>query len=156
MIRQIRVLLIVLLLLVMSARSVIAAPPYKITISGPGIDGEVEIWLATDLNLSRQLDSGLTPDTPIDAPSDLKLFYDINWYFGRCWVSSTPCTEDPDVVTVHHSRYGLEASSGTGYISHDSDTGAWAGYNRDWYPISDEFNQTMQLLLIEIYAGVRP
>lgn len=28
--------------------TVLAAPPYKLVVSGPGLDGEVEVWLADD------------------------------------------------------------------------------------------------------------
>jgi hypothetical protein len=151
-------LLILFCALAVGFQVAFAAPPYKIIISGPGIDGEIEVWqvwLAADERLLSQLDNGLTPGNAVRLAGVPAPVYEIDWYFGRCWQFSEPCTDDPDEVTIHHSRYALDTSSGIGYITHDSDLGAWAGYDGEWYPVSEEFNRTLQLLLIEIYTGLR-
>jgi hypothetical protein len=149
-------LLLILILLFMHTQSALAAPPYKLTISGPGLDSEIEIWLASDHELLAKLDSGLQPDQTIELPNDVDLIsYDLVWYFGRCWVELRPCTEDPAGAVIHRSQYVLDTTSGQGYVSHQSDLGAWGGYGEEWYDVPDDFDRAIQRLLIELYAGIR-
>lgn len=57
---------LVLALLAAIAASASSTPPYKIAVSGPGIDGERTVWLASDKETIQALHSGLLSETPVD------------------------------------------------------------------------------------------
>lgn len=138
-------------LLVLTVGPALAASPYKVTISGPRLDGAIEVWWARDEEALKALISGLASISTVESPMNPpKPSYELNWYFGRCWVNSTPCTEDPGRFTVHRTRYTFDPKTENGAILH-VDTPAWLGslHHDKWYRTPEEFDRAMQRVLTE-------
>jgi hypothetical protein len=142
---------LMLVLLAAIAASASSTPPYKIVVSGPGIDGERVVWLAGDEETNQALQSGLLSETPVEPPGPSALPYEITWYFGQCWAESTPCQEDPETFTTHATRYAYDKELHQGALSHLESPGWFEQPPQDpeaWYRTPPEFDREIQRILV--------
>jgi hypothetical protein len=141
-----------MLLLVLLAASTFAEgdPPYRMVVSGPGIDGEQTIWLADAQETLEALHSGLLSETPAEPPGPSALPYEITWYFGSCWAKETPCQEDPEVFGTHPTRYAYDSGVQRGALSHlePPDWFEDAPGEGSWYRTTPEFDRAIQRILV--------
>lgn len=139
-----------LLVLVVASASAEGDPPYRMVVSGPGIDGEQTIWLADDQETLEALHSGLLSETPAEPPGPSALPYEIVWYFGSCWAEETPCEEDPDVFRTHATRYAYDSGVQRGALTH-LELPDWledAPGQGSWYRTTPEFDRAIQRILV--------
>lgn len=142
---------LMLTLLTVIAASASSTPPYRIAVSGPGIDGERIVWLASDEETIQALHSGLLSETPVAPPGSSALPYEITWYFGECGAKSTPCQEDPETFTTHATRYAYDRELYQGALSH-LEPPTW--YEQPpqgagtWYQTPPAFDQAIQRILV--------
>jgi hypothetical protein len=140
-----------LVLLAAIAAPVRGAPPYRIVVSGPGIDGERVVWLAGDEETIQALYSGLLSEIPVEPPGPSALPYEITWYFGECWAESTPCQEDPETFTTHATRYAYDRELFRGALSHLESPGWFEQPPQGaetWYQTPPEFDRAIQRILV--------
>lgn len=142
---------VVLVLLAVAGASAQSAPPYKVAISGPGIDGEQIVWLVEDEDAIEALHSGLLVETVGEPPGPSALPYEITWYLGQCGTESTPCSTDPEGFITHATRYAYDADVLQGALSH-LDPPGWFDQppqaTESWYQTSREFDRAIQRILV--------
>ncbi len=144
---SITILLTVSLLLASKAH---ASFPYKMTISGPGLSHELTLWLTTDQDLIRAMQGGLISEEYGEPPDDSKTIFEIDWYWGACWVNPTPCTSDPNPHTIFRTQYYFDTASQHGYILYLDKPGYLepkAAHR--WLRVTKEFDDYMQRILAE-------
>lgn len=125
--------------------------PYKVIISGPGINGEQVVWLDDEGQTLEALQSGLLSETTAEPPSASALPYEITWYLGHCGAGPAPCREDPDTYTTHPTRYAYDATAQQGVLLHLAPLGWFEQAPPDlesWYRTPPEFDRAIQRLLI--------
>jgi hypothetical protein len=140
-----------LMLLGISVAPAHATLPYKLIVSGPGIDGEGVIWLAEEEQTLEALQSGLLAETIAEPPSASVLPYKITWYLGRCDTEPAACREDPDEFTTHSTRYAYDAKAQRGVLLHLAPPDWFEQAPPDpesWYRTPPGFDRAIQRLLV--------
>lgn len=142
---------LMLALLTAIAASASSIPPYKIAVSGPGIDGERIVWLASDEETIQALHSGLLFEIPVEPPGSSALPYEITWYLRECGAESAPCQEDPETFTTHATRYAYDRELFRGALSHLASPGWFEQPPQgaeSWYQTPPEFDRAIQRILV--------
>ena len=125
--------------------------PYKVMVSGPGINGEQVIWLADEPQTLEALQTGLLSETVAEPPSGSAWPYEITVYLGHCGTEPVPCREDPETYTTHATHYAYDAAAQRGVLLHLAPPGWFEQAAPDpetWYRTPPEFDRAIQRLLI--------
>ncbi len=125
--------------------------PYKVIVSGPGINGEQVVWLDDEPKTLEALQSGLLSETIAEPPSGSSLPYEITWYLGHCGAEPAPCREDPDGYTTHPTRYAYDSGARQGALLHLAPPAWFEQAPPDperWDRTPAEFDRAIQRLLV--------
>lgn len=125
--------------------------PYKVIVSGPGINGEQVVWLDGEPQTLEALQSGLLSEMITEPPSASALPYEVTVYLGQCGAGPAPCREDPGTYTTHATRYAYDAAAQQGVLLHLAPPGWFEQTPPDpesWYRTPPEFDRAIQRLLI--------
>jgi hypothetical protein len=125
--------------------------PYKVMVSGPGINGEQVIWLADEPQTLEALQTGLLSETVAETPSASAWPYDITVYLGQCGAELALCRDDPETYTIHPTRYAYDAAAQRGALLHLVPPGWFEQAPpgpETWYRTPPKFDRAIQRLLI--------
>lgn len=126
-----------------------AAFPYKYTISGPGLDRTaVEVWMAADEHMLRVMQSGLISDLAGRSPGSSEAVYQIEWWWGRCWLNPTPCMTDPGDAWGMRTLYYFDHVSRQGYLFYVDKPGYLSrGVTDQWIAMPEGFDEAVQQVI---------
>jgi hypothetical protein len=143
--------MVAFLSMVLPGKSVNAAFPYRFTLSGLGLNPPiVEVWMTTDEDLLRAMQSGLVSELLGQVPAPLDSIYTIDWWWGPCWRSSPPCITDPDSAVGFHTRYYFDSHRQRGYLFYVSKPSYLSvDIPNHWIQMPPEFTQTIQQILFK-------
>ncbi len=148
---QLAVLAVVFGVLAVPLAPAKAAFPYKFTLSGPGLKpASVEVWMADNSALLKTMQDGLLSAQPGIPLTRTGVTYHLNWWWGTCWATATPCTTDPAGATALHTLYFFDLLGHHGYLKYiDQPDFLPSQVSSEWLQMPAEFDLQMQRVVAD-------